>query len=105
MGTEGSFLGGLSGQGVKLTSHLYLIAEVKNAWSCTSTLPYVFLAWANYFFNPVSGSRDQRILLSFWAKVSLLWTDTEISPFMLCLVLSLCLTKYHALKAYKGVDI
>jgi hypothetical protein len=35
MGTGGSFPGGgggLSGRGVKLTTHLQLVAEVKKAW-------------------------------------------------------------------------
>jgi len=36
---------GGSGWSVKLTAPLPSSAEVKNAWSCTSTLRYVFMAW------------------------------------------------------------
>jgi hypothetical protein len=30
---------------VKLTAHLLLVPRSKNAWSYTSTPPYVFMAW------------------------------------------------------------
>jgi hypothetical protein len=30
---------------VKLTTHLHLVPRSKNAWSCTSTSQYVFMAW------------------------------------------------------------
>jgi hypothetical protein len=39
MGTRNSFLG------VKLTTHLHLVAEVKNAWSYTSASLIVFMVW------------------------------------------------------------
>jgi len=30
---------------LKLTTHPPSTAEVKNAWNCTSTPPYAFMAW------------------------------------------------------------
>jgi hypothetical protein len=45
MGTGDYFPGGKSCRGVKLTTHLHLVPRSKNAWSYTSTLQYVFMAW------------------------------------------------------------
>jgi hypothetical protein len=39
VGTRGSFPGGKADHSSPSS------AEVKNAWSCTSTPPYVFMAW------------------------------------------------------------
>jgi hypothetical protein len=38
-GYQGLFPWGLSGRGVKLTSHLHLVQRSKNEWSYTSTPP------------------------------------------------------------------
>jgi hypothetical protein len=43
-GYRGLFPRGLSGRGVKLTTHLQLVSEVKKIWIYTFTPPYAFMA-------------------------------------------------------------
>jgi hypothetical protein len=67
-------------------------AEVKNAWSCTSTSPYVFMAWYcvkhrdNSTFTLLS-----RLKLHYTVQVKV--------------KLSLCLTKCHSMKTYGGMEV
>jgi hypothetical protein len=44
-GCQGFLPWGLSGWGVRLTTHLHLVPRSKNEWSYTSTSQYAFMAW------------------------------------------------------------
>jgi len=45
VGTGASFLGGQRDQGVKLTTHLYLVPRLRLRGAVTVTSPYVFMDW------------------------------------------------------------
>jgi hypothetical protein len=45
MGTSGSFPGGKSGRGVKLTTHLHLVPSLRMPGSIPPLLQYAFMAW------------------------------------------------------------
>jgi hypothetical protein len=45
MDTEGSFAGGKSSRGVKMTTRLHLVTRSKNTWRYTYTPQYAFMAW------------------------------------------------------------
>jgi len=58
-----------------MTTHLYLFAEVKNAWSYTSATPYVVMAWYQL---------KHRDTFTFTSKSGLLWVLCRMLQIWVC---------------------